>query len=151
MQGGRLDLRREVVWFPWACPSLWPEGGTGKVDWIALLKCSQKYAPSVSWNLAVHPAQRAKTLWRPVFPLKSSWLGFPGGKESACQCRRHRFDPRSEKIPQAAEQQILSLCSKAGEPQLLSPTAWALQQEEPPKRDSCTPCTALATTREKPA
>jgi len=24
---------------------------------------------------------------------------FPGGKESACQCRRHRFAPWVEKIP----------------------------------------------------
>ena len=27
-----------------------------------------------------------------------------GGKESACQCRRHGFDPQSGKIPHAAEQ-----------------------------------------------
>ena len=35
-----------------------------------------------------------------------SW-GFPGGsvvKESACQCRRHRFDPWPGKIPHATEQ-----------------------------------------------
>ena len=29
------------------------------------------------------------------------WLS---GQESACQCRRHEFDPRSRKIPRAAEQ-----------------------------------------------
>ena len=29
------------------------------------------------------------------------WLS---DKESACQCRRHRFDPRSRKIPLALEQ-----------------------------------------------
>ena len=31
---------------------------------------------------------------------------FPGDSvvESACQCRRHRFDPRSGKIPHAEEQ-----------------------------------------------
>ena len=28
------------------------------------------------------------------------WLS---GKESTCQCRRHRFDPGSEKIPHAME------------------------------------------------
>ena len=36
---------------------------------------------------------------------------FPGGsvgKESACQCRRHRFDPWSKKMPPAAGQ--LSAC-----------------------------------------
>ena len=29
------------------------------------------------------------------------WLS---GKESACQCRRHRFDPQFRKIPSDAEQ-----------------------------------------------
>ena len=37
-------------------------------------------------------------------PLSPLWpfVGFPdgvGGKESACQCRRHGFDPRVRKIP----------------------------------------------------
>jgi len=39
-------------------------------------------------------------------PGKNAGVGFPwwlSGKESACQCRRHRFDPRSGKIPYAAE------------------------------------------------
>jgi len=31
------------------------------------------------------------------------------GKESACQCRRHRFNPWSRNIPHAPEQ--LSLCA----------------------------------------
>ena len=52
------------------------------------------------------------------------WLS---GKESTCQWRRHRFDPWSRKIPNAAEQlshgpQLLSLYSRAWEPQLLSPS-----------------------------
>jgi len=38
------------------------------------------------------------------------------GKESACQCRRHRFDPQSRKIPYAAEQ--LSLRATTVEPVL---------------------------------
>ena len=47
------------------------------------------------------------------------WLS---GKEYTCQCRRHRFDPWSGKIPHAAfshRPQLLSLCSRAQEPQLL--------------------------------
>ena len=31
-------------------------------------------------------------------------LGFPGGLVVDCQCRGHRFNPQSGKIPQAAEQ-----------------------------------------------
>ena len=46
------------------------------------------------------------------------WLS---GKESACQCRKHKFDPWSGKIPHASEQvshvpQLPSLCSGAQEP-----------------------------------
>ena len=47
----------------------------------------------------------------------SWWLS---GKESACQFRRHRFNPWSRKIPHATDQlthvpQLLSLCSGARE------------------------------------
>ena len=72
-------------------------------------------------------------------PVRLPW--WLGGKESACQCRRHRFDPWSRKIPHALEQ--LSLCctttelsSRAQEPQLLDlvqPWALAPQQETPPR------------------
>ena len=68
------------------------------------------------------------------------WLS---GKESACQCRRHRFDPQSGKILHAMQQ--LSLC-KTIDPVLQSlgavatepvhPTASAPQREKPPKRDA---------------
>ena len=44
------------------------------------------------------------------------WLS---GKESACQCRRHRFNPWSRKIPHALKQ--LSPCTTAVEPVLQSP------------------------------
>ena len=55
--------------------------------------------------------------------LRKRW-GFPqwlSGKESTCWCRKHRFDPWSGKIPQAAGQrrpctQVLSLCSSPGAP-----------------------------------
>ena len=53
------------------------------------------------------------------------WLS---GKESACQCRGQRFDPRSGKIPHALEQE--SPCTttiepvlQSREPQLLSSQA----------------------------
>ena len=57
-------------------------------------------------------------------PLEKGWathssiLGLPwwlSGKESACQCRKHRFISWSKKIPAAAEQ--LSPCSRAWESQ----------------------------------
>ena len=69
------------------------------------------------------------------------WLG---SEESACQCRRHRFNLWSGKIPQAEEQ--LSLRATAIEPVLYSPPtaatetcaprAHALQWEKPPPREA---------------
>ena len=46
------------------------------------------------------------------------WLS---GKESACQCRRHEFNPQSEKIPHVMEQ--LSPCTTTTEPVLWNPGA----------------------------
>ena len=51
--------------------------------------------------------------------VKKRQIGLPWwlrGKESTCHCRRHRFDPRSRKIPDAVEQ--LSLCTTTFEPVL---------------------------------
>ena len=65
--------------------------------------------------------------------------GFPGGsavKDSTCQCRRHRSDPCSGKITHAVEwlshaPQLLSLCSRIWEPQLLSPRAATTEAHDP--------------------
>ena len=56
------------------------------------------------------------------------------GYEAACQCEGHGFDPRSGKIPHAAEQlsprtQLLSLCAATAE--ACVPRAHAPQQEKP--------------------
>ena len=68
-----------------------------------------------------------------MLPDINNWnLGLPwwvSGKESACQCRGNRFDPWLRKMPHVTEQvlwhvpQLLSLCSRAREPELLSPCA----------------------------
>ena len=65
------------------------------------------------------------------------WLS---GIESACPCRRHKFDSWSEKIPHDMEQHcalhLLSLCFRAQEPQLLKPMhprVCVLQQVSPPQ------------------
>ena len=54
------------------------------------------------------------------------WLS---GKKSACQCRRHGFDPWSRKIPHAAGQ--LGPCATTTETH--TPKACAPQQEKPPQ------------------
>lgn len=43
----------------------------------------------------------------------------PSGEESACQCRRHRFDAWSGKTPHRTEQ--LSPCTATAEPAFESP------------------------------
>ena len=51
---------------------------------------------------------------------EDAWLPWRlSGKESVCQCRRHRFDPWVEKILHAKEQ--LSLCTTTTEPVFQSP------------------------------
>ena len=60
--------------------------------------------------------------------LSNIKIGLPwwlSGKESACQNKRHGFDPWSRKIPHAAEQ--LSLCFTTIEPVLWSPGATATE------------------------
>ena len=62
-------------------------------------------------------------------------------KKSACQCRRHGFDPWSGKIPQAAEQ--LSLCATTTEPVHQSPAAAATE--------ACAPGSPCSAAGEAPA
>ena len=78
------------------------------------------------------------------------------GKESACQCRRYRFDPWSWKIPHAVEELSLCAiqkpCSRARESQLLGPRA--PQQERTQGNEKVLHCdwraAPLSTTRGKP-
>ena len=77
--------------------------------------------------------------------LKNRSPGLPwwlSGEESTCQCRRHRFDPWSGKIPHAAEQlspcaTTTGLCSGAWEMQLLSPRV-ANSEARVPYSSCCT-------------
>ena len=94
------------------------------------------------------------------------------GKESVCQCRGHRFNPCSRKIPPHATGQ-LTLCTTTIEPvcalefgshnywahapqrlNLKRPRACAPQQEKPPQHEACTlqleNSPLLGATREKP-
>ena len=69
------------------------------------------------------------------------WIGIH------CQCRGHRFDPWSGKIPCGSEQQ--SLCAAAAEAQALR--ACSPQQEKSPQREALAlPYPLLTATRESP-
>ena len=55
------------------------------------------------------------------YMTRTRFIGRPwwlSDKESSCQCRRHRFDPWSRKIPHATEQ--LNPCATTTEPVLWS-------------------------------
>ena len=84
--------------------------------------------------------------------LKAKMRGLPrwhSGWESACQCRGHRFEPWSGKIPRAAEQ--LGRCTTTTEPARLKPVLGnkrGRDSERPAQRDEEWP--PLAATRESP-
>ena len=93
--------------------------------------------------MAFHPASSSSCRWSSAMIKNRLWglSWWLSRKETTCRCRRHRFDPWSGKIPHAekqlsfrAPQRLLSLCSRAREPQLLKPAgprACAPQQEKP--------------------
>ena len=86
---------------------------------------------SSSFNFLASMSNYSNSIWNDAFfshwtafvPLsKISWAGLPcwsSGKEPTCQCRGHRVNPWSGKIPLAVGQLIQ--CTY--EPQLLSPDA----------------------------
>ena len=74
---------------------------------------------------------------------------WPSGWKSACQCRGHRFDPWSGKIPRAAEE--LGPWATTTEPARLEPVLRnkrGRNSERPARRDEEWP--PLAATRESP-
>ena len=67
------------------------------------------------------------------------WRGLPwwlSGKESACECRTHGFNPWSKKIPHASEP--LNLCPRTIESELESPGA---ANTDPTRRNYWSPLT----------
>ena len=93
---------------------------------------------------------RGGTLWRTK--LQNTSHGLPwwrSGWESACQCREHRFEPWSGRIPHAAEQ--LGPWATTTEPVRLEPVLRnkrGRDSERPTHRDEEWPL--LTTTRESP-
>ena len=103
-------------------------------DWVKIavnldLYTLQKYCSRIGQSIYRKQTKlRTFTTKRTIKKKKiQGLLWWLSGKESTCQCRRHRFDPWSGKIPNVAEQ--LSLCTTNTEPML--PRTCALQQEEP--------------------
>ena len=113
-------------------------------------KLGKEYKKAVYWHTAY------LTYMQSTSCKMQSWMNhklesrLPGEAALVIQWLRihlpmqaHGFDPCSGKIPHAAEQlthgpQLLSLCSRAQEPQLLSPypattEAHAPQREKPPQ------------------
>ena len=79
--------------------------------------------------------------------IKKNCLGIPwwsSGWESACQCRGHRFNPWSGKIPHATEQQSLwATITEACLPRVCAP-----QQEKPRQWEARTLLQALTPTQQ---
>ena len=124
---------------------------------VSHVVCPQKQGDSHCWVPTVCQA----LLWMPYrqnkwhLPMKSHLKRLQGlpwwrsGWESACQCRGHRFEPWSGKIPHAAEQ--LGLWATTTEPAPLEPVLRnkrGRDSERPAHRDEEWP--PLAATRESP-
>ena len=104
-------------------------------SWCVLRHLSQFFEKNIILyiNTLLHLA-RMKGQSR-EFGLRKESLKLPwwlSGKEPAFQCRRHRFDLRSWKIPHAREQ--LSLCTTTIEPKLWSLGATARENPSQQQR-----------------
>ena len=101
-------------------------GGTHVHLWLIRVNVWQKppqyyNQPPIIINKLIFKNKKQKN----DYPGLPWWLS---GKEFTCQSRRHRFNPRSRKIPHIMEQlssraTSMSLCSGAQKLQLLSPRA----------------------------
>jgi len=113
----------------------WPEWLESTQD-LTLFSCNKKLF--------------RKLKGRKTWFAKNQYTGLPwwlSGQESASQCRRHQFHPRSGKIPRAAEQ--LSPGAMTTESALWSPGAEIaepmcprlrpLKQEKPPRWETWPP------------
>ena len=102
--------------------------------WVASCFCQGKHAAVIKYLCC-----EMFIAFPSLFIKRNVLQGFPGwlsGKESSCQCRRHRFDPWSGKISHAAKQ--LSLCAPTPEPMCYND--WRLGALEPvllSKRSHC--------------
>ena len=119
----------DFAWKTWFIGKHGGKAGLNKVSFS--IRGSDKCLIYCVWD----SPQRRQYL---VFP-KSIWSGglpwWSSGKASACQSRGHRFDPWSRKIPhrnnEARALQLLSLCSRAREPRLLSPGSATTEARTP--------------------
>ena len=103
-----------------------PESRTKPGPWSLHNKCLLK---EVS-NLYVYQdlKKKKKEKLQGAFRLRKITLGLPwwySGLEPASQCRRHRFDPWSGKIPHVSEQ--LSPVLRLPSPRAATPEACTLQ------------------------
>ena len=151
----------------WTVPNIWLDPEFGATFTANLLKGTQAI---LSWFLVLcFPELQFRIVWFSTISvihhyhlqitgywvyklhnhLKSQFLYLSDYDNnhfcSICQCRRHRFDSCSRKISHAADQlrpelQLLSLCSRAHDPQLLKPLrprTHALQQKNSQQEEAC--------------
>ena len=116
---GKIPWRRE--WLP--TPAFLPGDSHGQGSLVGYSPCSHQSWTGLKWPGTAQ--QMALTIRKRTGGLPW-WLS---GKQFACQCRKHGFNPWSGKIPHISG--LLSLCSRAQEPQLLHSCATASEDSVP--------------------
>ena len=94
----------------WKSPRTEEPGGLqsmGLHDWACVHEDGERWVGSNKLGELKKKKKEKKGMSATAKALGFSW--WLSGKESACQCRRHRFNPCSGKIPCASEQ--LSPCT----------------------------------------
>ena len=100
---------------------------TNKTWALTCKSARQKYQESARDSLSSFSLFMKPTLFQIKLTLALPW--WLSSKESACQCRRHGFDPWSRKIPHAVEQ--LRPCATTIEPGNRDNWAHVLQPLKP--------------------
>ena len=150
-----MEFSRQEYWNGVAFPPPMdlPNSGIKPMSLASPTLAGGFFTTSASWEISYTYMQTQKciyssSIWVPhsflqieltlefiPFKKKFIYLGFPwwlSGKESACQGRRHGFDPWSRKMPHAKEQ--LDLCTYNDRACVLEPRShsyWSLLALEP--------------------